>query len=698
MSRNERAILGVVIATGVSSVVVQLATIREFLALFQGNELVIALILFSWLAFGGIGTRLAQWTTHRRKASVEGLSALSFLLAGWAPIHLLAIRLGHPYLFVHGSSVGFYPTWGYILLTIAPYTLLIGFVLPYSLFVLRCKRPDYPGAKVYITDNLGDVLGGALFAFVLVYWASPLVAVFWANLPLLICAGWLVWPSPHNRRKGLWAFFGILSILSVGLLVEPLTLTPAEGDLVLYRESRYGRLEVHQSNEQFTLFRDGVPLFSNQNQALAEETVHYPLSQLENPQAVLLLSYEAGTMQELQKYNLEVVDYVELDPEVTDALLKFGLLKEIDNLNLFHQDGRSFLADSHKMYDAIILNLPEPDTFQTNRFFTDHFFALAHAHLAVDGVLSFSMSGFDNYLAEPQRQKLSSLFKTAHRHFKEVRLLPGQRIFFLCRNEAVGTDIPERLTQTGVKAPYIQGYFHGDVTTERIARLNALLDPEAPLNQDLFPRLIRLMFAQWFAKFATSPTLFVILFVIASVVYGCYLSKEEFVLFSTGFMTMGSEILVIFAFQIFFGYVYFQIGLIVTVFLAGLLPGAWLGQRFEDRPWQFLAFTDALLMGLVGLFLVAVFSAGARLPVAFFLVFGFLISLACGFQFPVALHSAGGGNTAVTRTFSADLIGAASGTLVTSLLLIPFMGIIGASAGLICLKMISFTLLRRSHA
>ena len=65
---------------------------------------------------------------------------------------------------------------------------------------------------------------------------------------------------------------------------------------------------------------------------------------------------------------------------------------------------------------------------------------------------------------------------------------------------------------------------------------------------------------------------------------------------------MGAEILVIFAFQIFFGYIYLQIGLIVTVFLAGLLPGALIvqhvkklakpvliaGENFSDRPDDFI--------------------------------------------------------------------------------------------------------------
>ena len=53
---NDRAIIRVVVATGISSVVTQLLTIREFLTQFQGNEIVIALILFNWLILGGIGT------------------------------------------------------------------------------------------------------------------------------------------------------------------------------------------------------------------------------------------------------------------------------------------------------------------------------------------------------------------------------------------------------------------------------------------------------------------------------------------------------------------------------------------------------------------------------------------------------------------------------------------------------------------
>jgi spermidine synthase len=680
----------VVIATGISSVVTQLLIIREFLAQFQGNEFVIALILFNWLILGGIGTILSHRITQNLwPAAATRLGWLSLFLAGLSGVQILAIRYFRDVFFIHGSSAGFYPILLYSFLATAPYCLMIGFVLPYSLFVIRTSNPDYPGASIYITDNLGDVSGGALFSFVLVFWVSPMTAVFLANLPLLLSVLLLFHQFSRRRLSVYLGAAATLAVLGAGVFLEPSSLVPPEGRLVYYSESRYGRIQVLQDQEQFTLFVGGVPLFSSQNLNMAEETIHYPLSQVDTAQNILLISAQGGMMAELEKYRPVSVDYVELDPKVADVEFKFGLIKKIPGLSVIHQDGRAYLEKSNKIYDAIIVNLSEPDTFQINRFYTDRFFALARRHLARHGVLSFAMEGFDNYLAEPQRQKLSSLYNTVSDYFSHVLLLPGEKIFFLCSSEPVNTDIPKLLDRKGISTRYIRGYYYGNVTAERIMRLNALIDPKTPKNLDDVPQLMRLMFLQWFAKFSTSPAGFIVILSLFCVVYLFRIHLEEFVLFSTGFMVMGSEILVIFAFQIFFGYIYFQIGLIVTVFLAGLLPGAWFGDRFRKRSKQTLMLTDGLLMVLMGLLMVAVKQAGHHLPVFAYLVFGFSVSLICGFQFPVALYLRGGDAPAVTQTFSADLIGAAFGTLIANVVLIPYFGIIWTAAGLIGLKLLS---------
>jgi spermidine synthase len=682
----------VVIATGISSVVTQLLIIREFLAQFQGNEFVIALILFNWLILGGIGTILCRRITRNFWAvTASRLGWLSLLLAGLPAVQILAIRYLRNVFFIPGSSVGFYSILFYSFLVTAPYCLMIGFVLPYSLFVIRRSDPDYPGARIYITDNLGDVSGGALFSFVLVFLVSPMTAVFLSNLPLLLSVTLLF---HHFSRHRLAVYLGVvatLSLLIAGIFLERSSLVPPEGKLAYYSESRYGRIEVLKNQEQFTLFVGGVPLFSSQNLNMAEETVHYPLSQLDSARNILLISAEGGMMAELKKYRPASVDYVELDPKVAEVEFSFGLIKKIPGLTVIHQDGRAYLEKSNKIYDAIIVNLSEPNTFQINRFFTDRFFAMARRHLAQNGVLSFAMEGFDNYLAEPQRQKLSSLYNTVSDYFDHVLLLPGEKIFFLCSSRPINTDIPKLLDEKGISTRYIKGYYYGNLTPERIDRVNALIDPKTPKNLDDVPQLMHLMFLQWFAKFSTSPIGFIVILALFCAVYLFRIHSEEFVLFSTGCTVMGSEILVIFAFQIFFGYIYFQIGLIVTVFLAGLLPGAWFGDKLREISKQTLVITDALLMVLIGLLMVALKEIGHHLPVIFYLVFGFSVSLICGFQFPVALYLRGGDAPAVTRTFSADLIGAAFGTLITNVVLIPYFGIIWTAAGLIGLKILSLT-------
>jgi len=683
-------------------VVTQLLLLREYLSQFQGNEFTISLIFFSWLILGGTGTWIARLIQQFQKITLARLALFSLLLSIVSPLTILSIRYLRALLFTPGVDVGFYPTLACIFFISMPCGLLIGFVLPYSLYILRNHEPDYPGARLYMLDNIGDVSGGALFSFVLIFLFTPLQAAFLANIPLLLVA-FCSFPADRRFKPSFFlAGIGALCILVFTVIVEKRSLTPFEGNLVYYQESRYGRITVHQNRELFTLFIDGTPLYSSQNRQQAEEIIHYPLSQLDTPKTILLLGAESGILKELKKYHSAQTDYLEIDQEVTSAQLHFNLLTEIPGLTIIHQDGRRFLAQTEKLYDAIILNLPEPDTFQVNRFYTSEFFALAREHLHPRGIFSFNVNGYDNYLAKPQQKKISSLYKTAKQHFKEVLLLPGNTVFFLCSARLLDPDIPSLLNQNNIKTQYISSLFHGNVTTSRQKYLKEKLLPDIAINTDTSPFLLRIMFQQWFSRFATSPKPFYIVAAIVLLFYLIRSRQEELVLFSTGFVTMGSESLIILIYQIFFGYVYEQIGLLVTTFLLGLLPGAMLGeylrrQKQENGYW--LLILDAALICCLIIFLLTLTFYPFLLQSVVLFSFGFLISILCGCQFPLALSLGGDDNPAAVRTFSADLIGAAYGTLVTSLVLIPFFGIIRATLALILIKICSFLLLagRRLH-
>jgi spermidine synthase len=681
-----------IVATGVVAVVAQLLLIREFLALFRGNEFVIALILCNWLLLGGCGTLLAR-TAGSRGSSRPFLAALSLLLVALAVLQIPAIRLLREQLFIHGTSVGFYPTFAFILATMLPFCLLVGFLLPYALFVLRQGEAGYPGEKIYMADILGDVGGGGLFTFALVYLVTPLQAQVLAGLPLLFCTALLF--TGRERRHWLVLTLLLLPLLGAALLLERPSLARPEGELVHYQESRYGRIEVYRDRELFTLYRDGVPSFSDQNRSRAEEVIHYPLAQLDRVERVLLIGPESGMLEEVARYGPTAVDWLELDPAVTETELRFGLIRKIPGLNLIHQDGRAWLAATDHRYDAIIMNLPEPDTFQVNRFFTAEFFTVVRDHLAPGGVFAFAMEGYDNFLGEPQRHKLSSVYNTAGQYFSNLLLLPGGSVYFLCRDRPLSADIPGRLAALGLSTRYVDNYFAGDLTPQRVAYLRGELETTAPRNTDLNPQLMRLMFEQWFARFQTTPTWFYALLGLALAVYLPRLKAAEFALFSTGFTVMGSETLVIFTFQTYYGYIYSQIGLIVTVFLAGLLPGAWWAGRLTDRPARLMAWADFSLILLLGVFLGLLARDEVVLPVPILLGFGFAVSLLCGAQLATLLRISDAGNSAVTRVFSADLLGAAAGVLLTSVILIPLVGVVATIMALMALKMLSLLLVSR---
>ncbi|MFH1981068.1 MAG: hypothetical protein ABIL58_04435 [Pseudomonadota bacterium] len=687
------AVLRLVTATGVASVVAQLLLIREYITQFQGNEFIIALILCLWLIIGAAGSLVSTAAIKRGLSdSPVVLAAVSLMMAGMPAVMLVGIRLLRLQWFTLGVSVGFYPTAAFVAATLLPYAAGIGFILPYSLFVIRRHRPDMPGAGIYLRDALGGALGGALFAFCLVFWLSPVQASVVSALPMA-AAAWAILPARRWWRPLPVAGLTLTAAgMMLGLTLETRSLALPFTPSVRTVESRYGRLQVVVDRGQTTIFQDGRPVAVSQDPAGAEAAVHLALCQREQVRRLLVIGAVGGMMREIAKYRPEAVDYLELDPAVTQLQFDSGLIAPIIGLNSVNSDARRYLRQAARSYDAIIVNLPDPDTFQINRFFTREFMTLAHRHLSADGVLSISISGYANYIPAPLKLMVASLRRTVAIAFSNVVLIPGERITLLASDAALTTDVPRRLAALGIETRYLSGAYAWEVTEDRLSQLETAARAPAPENADTTPYLMRLAFQQWFLRTGSHP---VWLYGAIALVCALILWRArplETVLFSTGFVSMGLEMLVIFAFQVFYGYVYFQLGAIITAFLAGLVPGAWLGNRRQHRLRKALILSDGALIGLVGSFAAALHLAGGWIPPAGYLVFGFTAAVVCGFQFPLILKSMGDDARAAGRAFAADLAGAGTGTLATSVVLLPMTGLYGVAAALVAVKV--FSLLR----
>ncbi len=689
MRYEKRLIIWSIIGTGISSITVQLITVREFITQFHGNEITISLVLFIWLMLTGLGTLIAKYL---KTGSITLYALITLLIALWSLPQILIIRHFREAFLIHGVSPGFYQILLYITVTTAPYCLLVGYILPCALDVLKANQHRFSSGELYMTDSIGDISGGALFSFLLVYWLKPFEIIALTSCLLILTSLLMLL---MRKRYYLLALPIVLTALFYVFALNPgfelSTLEKQYGQIIQYMESPFGRIVITKEEEQNTFWESGLPLYSDSEIISSEEKVHYPMSQLNGEiKNVLLVSGGIGeTLNEINKYNPEHIDYVELDPYLTGLASSMGFISLLPNLSVINADARAHIKDTGKKYDAIIIDLPDPDTFQINRFFTSEFYTLARNALSDKGILSFGMDYSANFISEITGRKLSTVYNTANQYFENIVIIPGEQAWFLCSDGDISTNIPERLKSRRVSTRYIEGFYYGNISDERIRYINEKIDPDEYINTDFAPRMMNIAFEEWFFKYESSPAAFLVIMLAVIAIYLITLKKEEYVLFSSGVAVMGVETLIIYTFQIIYGYVYLKIGAIITVFLLGLLPGAATGSIFMKKRNINLVISEILMICYLMLYYVWLTFFRTELHQTYFLIYGFLFSFLCGFQFPVAAGIIGEKTSPAAGCIAADLAGAAAGTFIVGTLLIPLYGIQSAVIFLIIVKISS---------
>ena len=675
---------------GAAAVITQLTLLRELLGAFSGNELVLGLALGSWLLLTGAGTWLG--TIARRWGAAERVFAAGLIgVALLPPAQLLALRGGREIFLLPGATAGVGATALGCIATLLPFCLVSGALLTLACALL--ERAGEPAAlgRVYLSDTVGSLAGGAVFCFVLVARLDHFALLGVPAMLSLALAGTLAW----RLRTGWLLAAAALSV--VALLVALLwgdvdarsTQWRYRGEIVFRATSPYGRLVVTRDAGQLTFFKNGVPILHTENRAALEEAAHYAMAQRPAARRVLLFSGGvAGTAREILRHGVAEVTCVELDPGVIAAgrrLLPENLADP--RLTLVATDGRRFLQRTAQRFDVIILDLPDPNTLALNRFFTAEFFAAAKRALTPGGVLAFGLGRYQNYLSPDLARLLASAHGTLKSSFAHVRLIPGGRVFFLGSDAPLDLDIAARLEERGVQTSWVNRHFlEGALAPDRLADLERAIAQPAARNTDFGPVLYYYHLRHWLGQFTTPNSLPGLLALGALAIYLLRQQAGPRVVFAAGFAASALELVALLAYQVFYGSLYQQVGLVVTVFMAGLAVGAaWATRRgVPNRPVKALAalgFGIAALAGALPWMLSPLGRLDAALGTelagqAAILGFTFALATLVGAQFSLA--GAAGSPAAGRRAahlFTADLLGAALGALLVSAWLVPLLGV-----------------------
>lgn len=692
MIAGKRVIFFSITCLGMSSLITQIVTLREFMNILAGNELVLGMVLGIWLLLTGVGTFAGRWAVRIRKPLVW-LVAAQVAIALLPLVHISIIRLLNTF-FLPGLMLGLNATFLLTILILFPYCLVSGFLLTLFSGIGGDRRDAAQIGEVYVLDVIGDIIGGVVFSFLLVYFLSSYQTLLLLMLLNLWAAGLVCLVYFGKRAAG--AIVAILACAVTAITLADLEMITARvmfpGQQVLSQQSTpYGHLVVTESDNQVAVYANGIVAGSTGDVIAAEESVHYALSQHPEPDHILLVSGGLnGGLREAAKYPAQRIDYVELDPALIELVRQYAMPAKDERIALIAEDARRHLRSKSSYYDAVLIDLADPSTVQLNRFYTIEFFAEVRNALKKGGILSLNISGAENY-ANPEISYLAAtVYQSLAAIFPHILLIPGEKHYFIAGDRLLDYNIAARLSEKNIATSYVTGdYLRARLTGDRIRGAEEMVRVSAGLNEDFRPTGYFILIRYWLTQFQDSLVLPLLLMggMVLGIVYLLAAApgrSAQIAVCASGFTGLGLEVVLIVAFQVCYGYVYQQMGVIITGFLLGTaLGGAWSVRR-ASRAGPMMFRLDLLLataaLGLALLLPVvrdtSLIAPGLVSPALLFAGLTGLIGFLVGAQFPVAARLT---FQQVERTagnlYTLDYLGAALGGLVISTFAIPLLGI-----------------------
>jgi len=747
-----------VIIVGFSGIVAQTILLREMLIIFSGNEFSIGIIIGSWVAWEAIGAFLGGKISDRLREHGGLLSWLMLLFSISFPFSVYLVRVAK-------ILMGISPDMGVGVIEIMYSSLVI--LLPTGffhgmLFTIACDMYNRitEGAsssigKIYFYEMLGTIVGGVLVSYIFIPTLNSFeIAIGVAFLNALICLAMLLFSGITKKTLTVIAGFAVL-VFSVVLLagsgadklhLESIAKQWAGKKVISYENSLYQNIVVTRNQDQLTFYTDGIPVVTTPvpDITFVEEFTHIPLLVHPDPREILVLGGGAGgVIHEILKHpRVRTVDYVEIDPQFLLTIKKFSspvTNMELTDKRLIHHyvDGRIFVKETRRKYDAVLLGIAPPLTLQANRFFTQEFFKNIEKILSEQGIFSLSITGSTSYYSNELKYLNACIYGTIKSVFPNVFVVPGDFNLFIASvtNHNAGISpmiLAQRMKERGVRTNLInQVHLDYRFQEDRLKWYTSLIDiPSVPVNRDFAPKGLyynilfnNLLFNPSLKPLfdAMSATDIYSVAIFFGVVFFIFLSLQRkyqtislpFAITTTGFTAMVFQLILLFGFQIVYGFVFYEIGILITAFMAGLAIGGILTAAWPRHSRRELGIFLKIEFGIILLAILLLFffhylEAGVHVkPVAVrfaFLILLLISGFLTGMEFPLAnriylkqtdyfsFRRDNLGKT-VGLLYCVDLLGGWVGGVLGGFLLIPTLGITQGCLALAILKSASFLLL-----
>ncbi len=730
-----------IVAYGLVAIAAQTLLFREFVTSFEGNDIGVGVFFGSWFLWVSLGATLVRRWTRFAESLLRHAEMLFLLyipaflaqfllivrareLAGIASYDLVSIQT-----MVLGSMV-----------VNAPVSLVTGLLFPVACRWIE-QTHAFPVSRVYVLEAVGSFTGGIAVTALLAWHVSMVQVSLLLALVLAVPVAIVGLFSPAGSRR-----IAIVISLATAACISALLLTRTDAMLtrriqeakwsrLLPRDALRGAFLTAQAEYlygeyagQWIVMKEGSVCEALPNEEQAGRTAATVLCQ--NPQArrVLVVGSSLAMCNRLLMLPLiEHVAWAHPDTEYARWLMEIlpgEYAVHDDRFHVVKDEIRRYLTDANGCFDLVVVDLPDVTGSASNRYYTGEFYERLKASLRSQGVVAVAIAGSENIMGAELASLGASTRATLATVFSHMVLAPGEQTWLIASDSHDLTDDPaavrDRFAEiqgaqqvfppTGLLSVYLpdriaqamSAYDKADVPQELsvnrdshpLAHLYSLL-LAARQSGVLVTRFVRLLASAGWLPFLIPVLVFVALRTLAMTDRfpnaGPSSFDSAFLVFSTGWVAIAMVLLLMYLYETHFGSLYLHIGLISSLFMAGLTAGGLFAGRLTARqPGRrsvHVLLVAVLLAHGIALATLAISSFGSwtgngasllRSEHGVFALAFVLSGLCCGGYWPIAAAQLAPGTfnpgEAGSRLETADHLGACFGGLATSLLMIPVLG------------------------
>ncbi len=431
------------LAFGFAGQAAQVVLAREFLSVFYGNELSIAIVFGLWLLWVAVGSAIgSRWRRDPGKLLLGAAHLLLVIL----PAAVLAIRDLRSWFDVPAGQ--YLPLGGLALAAgaiLAPPCLILG-----AAFAWIVRGAAAPG-RIYALEAAGASLGAVAAALA----AGAIGSFALASMAAACLLGAFLF---DGRR---WAWAGLAAAVALASFSGRIDraasgrywrhLGPGTRLADSY-ESPDGPVAVVERDGEFSIYRSGRLSATLPDRGAGAPLACAVMLQHPAPRRVFAAGASSWFPREALRHGVERVEAVEADARAFDGIRRHDPHALDDSrLVLRTGDARRLLTEDAR-YDVILVAAGEPDTALGNRFYTTEFFRLALGRLRPGGILAVGpVSAPSGYSSEELLRRNAILFRTAREVFPHVRPTPGSSAWLLASPDAPPALDEDGLTSRAMK-------------------------------------------------------------------------------------------------------------------------------------------------------------------------------------------------------------------------------------------------------